>query len=162
LDYIGINKEGRKADNSAEALEILRHSTAHLMAQAIKELHPEAQFFVGPVVDEGFYYDFKLDKQLNDDDLSVIEKQMKALANKKLPIERSEVLRTDIEKKFKNDPLKQMVLKNITDDTLTVYSQGNFEDLCRGPHLPNTKMIRNFKLIRVAGAYLGGDEKKRS
>ncbi|MGB3751646.1 MAG: threonine--tRNA ligase, partial [Arcobacteraceae bacterium] len=146
------------ADNSAEALEILRHSTAHLMAQAIKELHPEAQFFVGPVVDEGFYYDFKLDKQLNDDDLSIIEKQMKTLANKKLPIERSEVSRADIEEKFKNDPLKQMVLKNITDDTLTVYSQGDFEDLCRGPHLPNTKMIRNFKLIRVAGAYLGGDE----
>ncbi|PIF04598.1 MAG: threonine--tRNA ligase [Arcobacter sp.] len=178
MDYIGIKKEGQiydlqtakalnieaceseqiKADNSAEALEILRHSTAHLMAQAIKELHPEAQFFVGPVVDEGFYYDFKLDKQLNDDDLILIEKKMKELANKKLPIERKECARVDIEEKFKDDPLKQMVLKNITDDTLTIYSQGDFEDLCRGPHLPNTKMIRNFKLIRVAGAYLGGDE----
>jgi len=178
LDYIGIKKEGQiydlqtakalniepseseqiKADNSPEALEILRHSTAHLMAQAIKELHPEAQFFVGPVVEEGFYYDFKLDKQLNDDDLTIIEKHMKSLANKKLPIERTEIARSTIEEKFKNDPLKQMVLKNITDDTLTIYSQGDFEDLCRGPHVPNTKMIRNFKLIRVAGAYLGGDE----
>jgi len=178
LDYIGINKDGQiydlqtakaldieaeeseqiKADSSSEALEILRHSTAHLMAQAIKELHPEAQFFVGPVVDEGFYYDFKLDKQLNDDDLVIIEKQMKALANKKLPITRSEVKRSTIEEKFSDDPLKQMVLKNITDETLTIYTQGEFEDLCRGPHLPNTKMIRNFKLIRVAGAYLGGDE----
>ncbi|MDB2405627.1 threonine--tRNA ligase [Arcobacteraceae bacterium] len=147
-----------KADNSVEALEILRHSTAHLMAQAIKELHPEAQFFVGPVVDEGFYYDFKLNKQLNDDDLAIIEKQMKALANKKLPIERKECKRSTIEEQFRSDPLKQMVLKNISDDVLTVYSQGDFEDLCRGPHLPNTKMIRNFKLIRVAGAYLGGDE----
>ena len=178
MDYIGINKDGQiydlqtakslnieadeseqiKADSSPEALEILRHSTAHLMAQAIKELHPEAQFFVGPVVDEGFYYDFKLNKQLNDDDLPIIEKQMKALANKKMPITRSEVKRSAIEEKFRDDPLKQMVLKNITDDTLTIYTQGDFEDLCRGPHLPNTKMIRSFKLIRVAGAYLGGDE----
>ncbi len=178
MDYIGINKDGQiydlqtvkaldlevneseqiKADSSPEALEILRHSTAHLMAQAIKELHPEAQFFVGPVVEEGFYYDFKLDKQLNDDDLSIIEKQMKALANKKMPIIRSEVKRSVIEEKFRDDPLKQMVLKNITDDTLTLYTQGDFEDLCRGPHVPNTRMIRNFKLIRVAGAYLGGDE----
>ena len=178
MDYIGINKDGQiydlqtakalnievdeteqiKADNSVEALEILRHSTAHLMAQAIKELHPEAQFFVGPVVDEGFYYDFKLNKQLNDDDLSIIEKQMKALANKKMPITRSEVKRSVIEEKFRDDPLKQMVLEKITDETLTIYTQGDFEDLCRGPHLTNTKMIRNFKLIRVAGAYLGGDE----
>ncbi len=178
MDYIGINKDGQiydlqtakalnieadeteqiKADSSVEALEILRHSTAHLMAQAIKELHPEAQFFVGPVVDEGFYYDFKLNKQLNDDDLPIIEKQMKALANKKMPITRSEVKRSVIEEKFRDDPLKQMVLEKITDETLTIYTQGDFEDLCRGPHLPNTKMIRNFKLIRVAGAYLGGDE----
>ncbi|MEA3554481.1 MAG: threonine--tRNA ligase [Campylobacterota bacterium] len=178
MDYIGINKDGQiydlqtakslnmeadeseqiKADSSPEALEILRHSTAHLMAQAIKELHPEAQFFVGPVVEEGFYYDFKLNKQLNDDDLPIIEKQMKALANKKMPITRSEVKRSTIEEKFRDDPLKQMVLEKITDDTLTIYTQGDFEDLCRGPHLPNTKMIRNFKLIRVAGAYLGGDE----
>jgi threonyl-tRNA synthetase len=178
LDYIGINKDGKiydrqtaealniealeneqiKADSSKEALSILRHSTAHLMAQAIKELHPEAQFFVGPVVKEGFYYDFKLNKQLNDDDLVIIEKQMKLLANKKLPIKRFEISKDEFNEKFKNDPLKQMVLKNITDDILTIYQQGDFIDLCRGPHLTNTKMVRNFKLIRVAGAYLGGDE----
>jgi len=178
LDYIGIKKEGQiydlqtaevlnivakdsekiKADNSKEALEILRHSTAHLMAQAIKELHPEAKFFVGPVIEEGFYYDFKLNHQLNDEDLPVIEKKMKEIANKKLPITRSEVSRKEIIKKFSSDELKQAVLENITDDVLTIYTQGDFEDLCRGPHLPNTKMIRNFKLIRVAGAYLGGDE----
>jgi threonyl-tRNA synthetase len=178
LDYIAIKKDGQvydtqtaqaldikaednelvKADDSTEALEILRHSTAHLMAQAIEELHPEAKFFVGPVVKEGFYYDFKLNHQLNDDDLPIIEKKMKELANKKLPIERFEVSRKDIIKKFSSDELKQAVLENINDDILTVYKQGDFEDLCRGPHLPNTKMIRNFKLIRVAGAYLGGDE----
>jgi len=178
LDYIGIKKEGQiydlqtsealgidatddekiYADNSQEALEILRHSTAHLMAQAIKELHPEAKFFVGPVVEEGFYYDFKLNHQLNDEDLSIIEKKMKEIAGRKLPITRSEVSRKDIIKKFASDELKQAVLEKITDDVLTIYTQGDFEDLCRGPHLPNTRLIRNFKLIRVAGAYLGGDE----
>jgi len=178
LDYIGINKDGQiydlqtaealnieasdaeqiKADSSPEALSILRHSTAHLMAQAIKELHKEAQFFVGPVVEEGFYYDFKLNSQLNDDDLKVIEKKMKELAGKKQPIVRSEISREEFSKQFENDPLKQMVLENITDDILTTYTQGDFTDLCRGPHVPNTRMIRNFKLIRVAGAYLGGDE----
>ena len=178
MDYIGIKKEGQiydlqtsealgidatddekiYADNSQEALEILRHSTAHLMAQAIKELHPEAKFFVGPVVEEGFYYDFKLNHQLNDEDLSIIEKKMKEIAGRKLPITRSEVSRKDIIKKFASDELKQAVLEKITDDVLTIYTQGDFEDLCRGPHLPNTRLIRNFKLIRVAGAYLGGDE----
>ena len=178
MDYIGINKDGQiydlqtaealnieasdaeqiKADSSPEALSILRHSTAHLMAQAIKELHKEAQFFVGPVVEEGFYYDFKLNSQLNDDDLKVIEKKMKELAGKKQPIVRSEISREEFSKQFENDPLKQMVLENITDDILTTYTQGDFTDLCKGPHVPNTRMIRNFKLIRVAGAYLGGDE----
>jgi threonyl-tRNA synthetase len=175
LDYIGIKKDGKvydmqtatalglegdniAADNSTEALEILRHSTAHLMAQAIKELYPEAKFFVGPVVKEGFYYDFKVDHQLNDDDLPAIEKKMKELANAKLPIERYEASKDEIKEKFSDDELKQAVLENIKDDTLTLYKQGDFEDLCRGPHLPNTRMIRSFKLIRVAGAYLGGDE----
>ena len=147
-----------KADNSQEALEILRHSTAHLMAQAIKELFPEAKFFVGPVVEEGFYYDFKVNRQLNDDDLPIIENKMKELASKKLPIIRYEVTKSEVLEKFNNDELKKAVLKNITDDILTIYKQGDFEDLCRGPHLPNTKMIKNFKLIRVAGAYLGGNE----
>jgi threonyl-tRNA synthetase len=178
LDYIGIKHDGQiydlqtaeelglqaeennkiLADDSDESLEILRHSTAHLMAQAIKELHPEAQFFVGPVVKEGFYYDFKLDHQLSDEDLPVIEKKMKDLAGKKFDITRTQYPRAELEDKFVGDPLKQMVLSNITDDTLTTYTQGEFEDLCRGPHLPNTRSIRNFKLIRVAGAYLGGDE----
>jgi threonyl-tRNA synthetase len=178
LDYIAIKKDGQiydlqtiqalnimlenneqiKDDSSTDALSILRHSTAHLMAQAIKELYPEAKFFVGPVIAEGFYYDFKLNTQLSNEDLPKIEKKMKELANKKMPIERFTVSRHDIIKKFANDELKQAVLKNIKDDILTVYKQGEFEDLCRGPHLPNTRMIRNFKLIRVAGAYLGGSE----
>ncbi len=155
---LGIDGEPIKQDNSKEALEILRHSTAHLMAQAIKELYPEAKFFVGPVVKEGFYYDFKVDASINDDDLVTIEKKMKELANQKLPIVRYEASREEIQSKFSNDELKQAVLANIKDDTLTLYKQGEFEDLCRGPHVPNTRMIRNFKLTRVAGAYLGGNE----
>jgi len=155
---LNIQGEEIMASNTKDALEILRHSTAHLMAQAIKELHPEAQFFVGPVVDEGFYYDFKVSKAITDEDLKMIEKKMKDIASKRLPIERAEISREEFALKFVNDPLKQMVLKNIKDDILTVYKQGDFEDLCRGPHLENTRTIRNFKLLRVAGAYLGGDE----
>jgi len=176
LEPIGILKDGQiydlqtaealnlsgdeiKADNSPQSLEILRHSCAHLMAQAIKELYPDAKFFVGPVVKEGFYYDFKVGEKISDEDLPKIEKKMKELANAKLKIERYEASREEIQEKFANDELKQAVLKNITDDTLTLYKQGEFEDLCRGPHVPNTRMIRSFKLTRVAGAYLGGDEK---
>ncbi len=157
-EALDIQGEDIKADNSSESLEILRHSCAHMMAQAIKELYPEAKFFVGPVVKEGFYYDFKVDSKISDEDLPKIEKKMKEIANRKLPIERYETSREEILNKFANDELKQAVLQNITDDTLTLYKQGDFEDLCRGPHLPNTKMIRAFKLTRVAGAYLGGDE----
>ncbi|WP_404833828.1 threonine--tRNA ligase [Aliarcobacter skirrowii] len=176
MEQIGLLKDGQiydlqtaealsitgdiiKADDSKESLEILRHSTAHLMAQAIKELYPEAKFFVGPVVNEGFYYDFKVNSKISDEDLPAIEKKMKELADRKLPITRHETTKEEFYEKFKDDELKQAVLKNIKDNTLTIYKQGDFEDLCRGPHLPNTRMIRSFKLTRVAGAYLGGDEK---
>jgi threonyl-tRNA synthetase len=155
---LGIDGEAIVADSSNEALEILRHSTAHLMAQAIKELYPEAKFFVGPVVKEGFYYDFKVNSKISEDDLPTIEKKMEELASKKHEITKYEATRAEIEAKFSNDELKQAVLKNIVSDKLTIYKQGDFEDLCRGPHLPNTKYIRNFKLTRIAGAYLGGDE----
>ena len=156
---LNIQGDSIKADDSDESLQILRHSTAHLMAQAIKELYPEAKFFVGPVVNEGFYYDFKVNEKISDEDLPKIEKKMKELAEKKLEITRHETSRAEFYEKFKHDELKQAVLKNIKDEVITVYKQGDFEDLCRGPHLPNTRMIRNFKLTRVAGAYLGGDEK---
>ena len=156
-----LNLQGEEllADSSPEALDILRHSCAHMMAQAIKALHPEAKFFVGPTVKEGFYYDFKVDAKINDEDLNKIEKKMKDIAKSKLPITRHVCTREEVIEKFKDDELKQAVLEKITDDTITVYRQGDFEDLCRGPHMPRTGAIRNFKLIRVAGAYLGGDEK---
>ena len=145
-------------DNSDEALEIIRHSTAHLMAQAINELYTNAKFFVGPVVDEGFYYDFKVDEKIGEEDLKKIEKTMKNLIKKKYKIEKYEITKDEALEKFANDELKLAVLSRIEDDTLTIYKQGEFEDLCRGPHVPALRFLNNFKLTRVAGAYLGGDE----
>ena len=148
-------------DNSEGALNVIRHSCAHLMAQAIKELYPQAKFFVGPNVEDGFYYDFKVDEansKLSDEDLEAIEAKMKELAEAKLDIVKTCSTKTAMSDKFKDDELKQEVLKRIPEGEVSSYKQGNFEDLCRGPHLPNTKFLRFFKLTRVAGAYLGGDE----
>jgi len=159
-DIENLTGENILYDNSSEALEIIRHSTAHLMAQAIKILYPDAKFFVGPVIEDGFYYDFRTKEKINDTDLKAIEKQMKSLIKKKLPIEKYSISKTDVLEKFADDDLKQEVLKRIEDENITIYKQGEFEDLCRGPHVPNTKLLHNFKLTRVAGAYLGGDEKR--
>jgi len=145
-------------DNSEASLEIVRHSTAHLMAQAITELYPNSQFFVGPVVDEGFYYDFRVDEQIGENDLKSIEKKMKELIKKKYKIEKYEMSKAEALEKFANDDLKQKVMSRIEDDTMSIYKQGDFEDLCRGPHVPALRFLHNFKLTRVAGAYLGGDE----
>ncbi|EAI4483438.1 TPA: threonine--tRNA ligase [Campylobacter lari] len=147
-------------DNSKESLEVIRHSCAHLMAQAIKSLYPEAKFFVGPVIEDGFYYDFRVDSKISEEDLSKIEKKMKELAEAKLDITKYELSKAEVKEKFANDDLKQEVLLRIPDGKVSIYKQGEFEDLCRGPHVPNTKYLRFFKLTRVAGAYLGGDEKR--
>ncbi len=144
-------------DNSPEALELIRHSTAHLMAQAIKELYPNTQFFVGPVVDEGFYYDFRTDTKIGEEDLKTIEKKMKELIKKKFPIEKYTISKDGAKKKFADDDLKLRVMERIEDDEVSIYRQGEFEDLCRGPHVPTTGMLHNFKLTRLAGAYVGGD-----
>ncbi|EAI4440973.1 threonine--tRNA ligase [Campylobacter lari] len=147
-------------DNSKESLEVIRHSCAHLMAQAIKSLYPEAKFFVGPVIEDGFYYDFRVDSKISEEDLSKIEKKMKELAEAKLDITKYELSKIEVKEKFANDDLKQEVLLRIPDGKISIYKQGEFEDLCRGPHVPNTRYLRFFKLTRVAGAYLGGDEKR--
>ena len=145
-------------DNSKDALEIIRHSCAHLMAQAIKVLYPDAKFFVGPVVDEGFYYDFKTSYKIGEEDLIAIEKKMKEIAKNGYKIIKSTLTRAQAESKFKNDELKMAVMSRINSDDLSIYIQGDFEDLCRGPHLPSTKFLHSFKLTKLAGAYLGGDE----
>jgi len=147
-------------ENTKEALEIIRHSAAHLMAQAIKELYKEAMFFVGPVVEEGFYYDFKTNSKISEKDLFVIEEKMREIAKRKLPIERYEITKEEALKKFKDDYLKIEVLKKLPEKKVSIYRQGDFEDLCKGPHVPNTKFLKYFKLTKVAGAHLGGDENK--
>jgi len=145
-------------DNSDDALHVIRHSTAHMMAQAIKELYPDAKFFVGPVIEDGFYYDFRTKEKISDSDLKTIEKRMKEIAKRKLPIIKTDTTKKAVVEQFKDDDLKQEVLLRIPDGEVSTYKQGDFEDLCRGPHVPNTKFLRFFSLTRVAGAYLGGDE----
>ena len=145
--------------DSDEALEVIRHSTAHLMAQAIKKLYPDAEFYVGPVVKDGFYYDFKVSEEIGEGDLKRIEKEMLNLAKKKYPITRYEITKDEAREKFAEDHLKQAVLDMIPSETVSIYKQGDFEDLCRGPHVPNVRMLRAFKLTKIAGAYLGGDSK---
>jgi len=156
---LGIEGEGIELDNSEASLDVLRHSTAHLMAQAVKSLYPEAKFYVGPIVKEGFYYDFKVDSEIGQADLKRIEKQMLFFAKKKVEIEKYEISMDEAKTKFADDHLKLAVMERIPSDTVSIYKQGEFEDLCRGPHLPNTKHIRFFKLLKIAGAYLGGDSK---
>ncbi len=147
-------------DNSKESLEVIRHSCAHLMAQAIKSLYPEAKFFVGPVIEDGFYYDFRVASKISEEDLTKIEKKMKEFVEEKLDIKKYEITKNQALKKFQNDDLKLEVLLRIPDGKISIYKQGDFEDLCRGPHVPNTKFLSFFKLTRIAGAYLGGDEKR--
>jgi len=156
---LGVEGQEIFLDNSDDALEVLRHSTAHLMAQAIKSLYPDAEFYVGPTVKEGFYYDFKTSAEISSKDLKKIEKQMLSFAKKKYPIEKYTISMEEAKEKFKDDHLKLAVLQNIKDDKVSIYKQGDFEDLCRGPHLPNIGLIRAFKLTKIAGAYLGGDSK---
>ena len=155
----GISGEDIILDNSPESLDVLRHSTAHLMAQAIKSLYPDAKFYVGPTVKEGFYYDFKTESEIGSGDLKKIEKQMLSFAKKKYPIEKYSISMAEAKEKFKDDHLKLAVMDRILDDTVSIYKQGEFEDLCRGPHLPSIGSIRYFKLTKLAGAYLGGDSK---
>ena len=156
---LGFEGEQIHLDNSEESLNVLRHSTAHLMAQAIKSLYPDAKFFVGPNVKEGFYYDFKTSSEIGEGDLKAIEQEMLNIAKKKYLIEKYEISMDEAKEKFKDDHLKLFVMQRIPSDTVSIYKQGDFEDLCRGPHLPNVGLIRYFKLTKIAGAYLGGDSK---
>ncbi len=146
-------------ENDEEAFEILNHSTAHLMAQAIKNLYPEAKFGVGPAIENGFYYDFDIDTQLSDADLPKIEKEMKRIVKSAQKIERSEMSYEEAKEFFKNDEYKLELIEKIEnrDEVISIYTQGEFTDLCRGAHLMDVKKIKNFKLLSVAGAYWLGD-----
>ncbi len=139
-------------------LQVLNHSCAHLMAQAVKHLFPDAKFWVGPVVEEGFYYDMDLGgKTLTDEDIATIEKEMKKVAKTGVKIYRREITKDEALEMFKDDPYKLDLISNMEDGTITCYDQGDFTDLCRGPHVDNVKLCRNFKLIKHSGAYWKGD-----
>ena len=144
--------------DTPNAHEIIRHTCAHLLAEAIKALYPEAKFFVGPVVDEGFYYDFKVDSKIGVDDLATIESKMKEIAKKGHKLTKIHLSRKEAIERFSGDELKQAVISKIEGDDFSIYQQGDFEDLCRGPHLPHLKLLQAFKLTKISGAYLGGDE----
>lgn len=145
------------------ALNTLNHSCAHLMAQAVKHLYPNAKFWVGPVVEEGFYYDIDLgDAVIRDEDLAKIEKEMKKCAKADKRIVRQEITRAEALEQFADDPYKVDLIERMPEDTnISMYTQGDFTDLCRGPHVSSTKECRNFKLLKHSGAYWKGDKNNK-
>ena len=147
-----------------EKLSIMNHSCAHLLAQAVKHLYPNALFWVGPVIEDGFYYDIDLgDKTLTEEDLPAIEKEMKKIAKDGKRIVRHELSKKEALEKFKNDPYKIDLISRMDENEVTIscYSQGDFTDLCRGPHLETVKTLKHFKLLKVSGAYWKGDSKNK-
>ncbi len=147
-------------DRDPEGLEILRHSTAHLLAHAVKELFPAAQVTIGPVIENGFYYDFSFERPFTPEDLAAIEKRMAEIARRDLKVERSVMPRDQAVKFFRDlgEHYKAEIIAAIpTDEPISLYGQGSFVDLCRGPHVPSTGKLKVFKLMKVAGAYWRGD-----
>jgi len=149
-------------ERDPEALELIRHSTAHLLAHAVKELYPEAQVTIGPVIENGFYYDFSYKRPFTPEDLAAIEKRMLEIANKNLAVERRVMARDEAVAFFRNqgEQYKAEIIASIPEkEQISLYGEGNWVDLCRGPHVPSTGKLKVFKLMRVAGAYWRGDSK---
>jgi threonyl-tRNA synthetase len=149
-------------ERDAEGVEILRHSSAHLLAHAVKELFPDAQVTIGPVIENGFYYDFSYKRPFTPEDLAAIEKKMAEIAKRDLPVERKVMARDEAVAFFKSlgEHYKAEIIASIPEkETISLYGQGNWIDLCRGPHVPSTGKLKVFKLMRVAGAYWRGDSK---
>jgi threonyl-tRNA synthetase len=149
--------------NSREGLDILRHSTSHVMAQAVQDLYQGAKITIGPSIEDGFYYDFDYEKSFSPEDLEKIETRMRKIIAQDLPFDRMEVSREEAMRIYqeKNEPYKVELLRELSDEKISLYRQGNFLDLCRGPHLPSTRKITAFKLTGIAGAYWRGDERNR-
>ncbi len=146
----------------AKALDVLRHSTAHLLATAVRRVRPEAKIGFGPSIEDGFYYDFEVEHPFTPEDLALFEQEMATVAKEKLPFVRAEVSRKDAEKVFADDPLKLERLSELRDDeVISTYTDGPFVDLCRGPHVPDTSYLKHFKLLNTAGAYWRGDEHRQ-
>lgn len=154
-----MDKEDKMIDIKENAeLSVLNHSCAHMMAQAVKRLYPQAKFWVGPVVSEGFYYDIDLgDQVIKDEDLPKIEKEMKKIAKDGKRIVRKEISKAEALEMFKDDPYKIDLIQDLEDGTISCYQQGEFIDLCRGPHVETVKQCKNFKLLKHSGAYWKGD-----
>ena len=150
-------------EKSPEALELIRHSTSHLMAQAVKALFPDTKVTIGPAVENGFYYDFDRDQPFTPEDLEAIEAKMRELAAKAIPLERQVLSKADAVKLFTEmgESYKVELIEALDVETVSLYRQGDFVDLCRGPHLPSTSWCKAFKLTSLAGAYWRGDEKNR-
>ncbi|HEY0661629.1 MAG TPA: threonine--tRNA ligase, partial [Lysobacter sp.] len=147
-------------DKHPDALDVLRHSTAHLLAQAVQRLYPGAQVTIGPVIDNGFYYDFAYERPFTPEDLPAIEAEMQKIVKEALPVSRSVKSRDDAVAFFRGmgEAYKAEIIESIpASEDLSLYSQGEFTDLCRGPHVPSTDKLRAFKLMKVAGAYWRGD-----
>ena len=147
-------------ERDAEGVDVIRHSTAHLLAMAVKQLFPSAQVTIGPVIDNGFYYDFRFERPFTPDDLEKIEKRMEELAAQDLPVQRFELSRDEAVQRFTamGEEYKVRIIQDIPgDEALSFYQQGDFVDLCRGPHVPSTGKLKAFKLTKVAGAYWRGD-----
>jgi threonyl-tRNA synthetase len=149
-------------DRDPAALDVLRHSAAHVLATAVRQLYPQAHIGFGPSIEDGFYYDFEVPRPFTPDDLAAIEARMAEVAAADYPFVREEVDRPTAERRFKDDPLKLERLAELGDDeTISVYTEGSFVDLCRGPHVPSTGRIEHFKLLHAAGAYWRGDERRQ-
>ena len=149
-------------DKDREGVDVLRHSTAHLLAHAVKELYPEAQVTIGPVIEDGFYYDFSYKRPFTPEDLAAIEKRMAEIAKRDIPLERTVWPRDKAVEFFRGqgEEYKAQIIAAIPgNESISLYSQGNFTDLCRGPHVPSTGKLKVFKLLKVAGAYWRGDSK---
>ncbi|MEH6356405.1 MAG: TGS domain-containing protein, partial [Marinobacter sp.] len=147
-------------ERDEDGLDVIRHSTAHLLAMAVKELFPEAQVTIGPVIDDGFYYDFKYDRPFTNEDLARIENRMTELAKQDLPVSRSVMSRSEAVELFSSmgEEYKVRIIEDIPGaEDLSFYRQGDFIDLCRGPHVPSTGKMKAFKLTKVSGAFWRGD-----
>jgi threonyl-tRNA synthetase len=149
-------------DKDPQALDVLRHSSAHVLATAVRQLFPQAKIGFGPPIEDGFYYDFQVDRPFTPEDLEAIEKRMAEVVKADYPFVREEVSRAEAKQRFKDDPLKLERIEDLgPDEVISVYTDGPFVDLCRGPHVPSTGRIKHFKLLHAAGAYWRGDERRQ-
>ncbi|HVZ77336.1 MAG TPA: threonine--tRNA ligase [Gemmatimonadaceae bacterium] len=146
----------------ARALDVLRHSAAHILATAVRRVRPEAKIGFGPSIEDGFYYDFEVERPFTPEDLARFEEEMRKVAQEKFPFVREEVSRAEAQRRFADDPLKLERLSELgEDEVISTYTDGPFTDLCRGPHVPDTSHLKHFKLLHTAGAYWRGDEKRQ-